>query len=239
MLVIQTCVTNTCRFDTCQESVDLQRARELNLRLTIPALKPDDLNKTVVVTKQRASRKKRNTLTRDSYSRFGISETFDDFVSQDRCESKWHWNESTGTQEIPHIKINAWRGFEMSETSSSGKCQWRRVTVEISGYEYDGLDDSNDRHMWACVDLWISVRSGTPRDARTRTCWTFLMLLHSGHIIAWYSRHDGDILLHTDVLVPSRIAWRNSHPCAQRTLHPFASFLSCKTPNTQNGHMPP
>ena len=28
------------------------------------------------------------------------------------------------------------------------KCtRWRRVTVEISGYEYDGFDESNDRHM--------------------------------------------------------------------------------------------
>ena len=25
--------------------------------------------------------------------------------------------------------------------------QWRRMIVPISGYEYDGLDESNDRHM--------------------------------------------------------------------------------------------
>ena len=48
MHVIQTCVTNTCRFDTCQESVKyLKGTRELNLYLTIPALKPNDLYKTL------------------------------------------------------------------------------------------------------------------------------------------------------------------------------------------------
>ena len=25
--------------------------------------------------------------------------------------------------------------------------QWRRMTVEISGYDYDGLVESNDQHM--------------------------------------------------------------------------------------------
>ena len=48
MLVIQTCVTNTCRFDACQESVEIfEWNTELNLYLTIPALKPNDLNKTL------------------------------------------------------------------------------------------------------------------------------------------------------------------------------------------------
>ena len=48
MLVIQTCVTNTSRFDTCQESVEIfERNTRTNLYLTIPALKPNDLNKTL------------------------------------------------------------------------------------------------------------------------------------------------------------------------------------------------
>ena len=49
LLVIQTCITNTSRFDTCQESVGeiLKGTRELNLYLTIPALQPNDLNKTL------------------------------------------------------------------------------------------------------------------------------------------------------------------------------------------------
>ena len=43
-----------------------------------------------------------------------------------------------------------------------------------------------------------------------------------GHITACDSRHDIDIDLHTDVLSSSRIREENnSHPCAQRTLHPF------------------
>ena len=38
-------------------------------------------------------------------------------------------------------------GTELSETSSPGKIvQGRQVTVEIPGYEYDGLVESNDRH---------------------------------------------------------------------------------------------
>ena len=45
MLVIQTCVTNTCRLDTCQESVEIFESK-LNLYLTIPALIPNELNKT-------------------------------------------------------------------------------------------------------------------------------------------------------------------------------------------------
>ena len=42
MLVIQTWLTNTCRFDTCQESVQIfqKETRELNLFLMVPALKP-------------------------------------------------------------------------------------------------------------------------------------------------------------------------------------------------------
>ena len=48
MLVIQTCFTNTCRFDTCKNVLRyLKGTRELNLYLTIPALKPNDLNKTL------------------------------------------------------------------------------------------------------------------------------------------------------------------------------------------------
>ena len=52
------------------------------------------------------------------------------------------------------------------------------------------------------------------------------MLLHSGHITAWYSRHDSDILLSfTDVLGPSRIAEKTIliH-CAQRICTRFESF---------------
>ena len=47
MLVIQTCVTNTYRFDTKKVLRYLKGARELNLYLTFPALKPNDLNKTL------------------------------------------------------------------------------------------------------------------------------------------------------------------------------------------------
>ena len=48
MLVIQTCFTYTCRFGTCQEVLRyLKGTRELNLYLTIPAVKPNDLNKTL------------------------------------------------------------------------------------------------------------------------------------------------------------------------------------------------
>ena len=55
-----------------------------------------------------------------------------------------------------------------------------------------------------------------------------VMLLHSGHITAWYSRRDSDMLLctfisYTDVLSPSRIAEKNnSHPLC--TAH-FAPVL--------------
>ena len=47
--VIQTCTTNTCRFDTCHESVEIfgMETRELDLFLTIPALKPNDMNRTL------------------------------------------------------------------------------------------------------------------------------------------------------------------------------------------------
>ena len=47
MFVIQTCVTNTCRFDTCPESVWDIKCSDMNLYLTILALKPNDLNKTL------------------------------------------------------------------------------------------------------------------------------------------------------------------------------------------------
>ena len=48
------------------------------------------------------------------------------------------------------------------------------------------------------------------------------MLLHSGHITAWYSRHDSDIhLIHRRLQLKSDRMENNSHPCAQRILHPF------------------
>ena len=59
--------------------------------------------------------------------------------------------------------------------------------------------------MWASVDLrnFSQCNEGRlanltqPRDARRRACCTRVMLLHSGHITAWYSRRDSDILLCT------------------------------------------
>ena len=48
MLVIQTCVTNTCRLTRAKKVLRyLKGTRALNLYLTIPTLKPNDLNKTL------------------------------------------------------------------------------------------------------------------------------------------------------------------------------------------------
>ena len=47
-LSFKICISNTCRYDTCQEALRyLKGTRELNLYLTIPASKPNDLNKTL------------------------------------------------------------------------------------------------------------------------------------------------------------------------------------------------
>ena len=50
--------------------------------------------------------------------------------------------------------------------------------MEISGYEHDGLDESNDRHTRASVDFvdFFQCNEGRlanltqPRDARRRAC---------------------------------------------------------------------
>ena len=49
---------------------------------------------------------------------------------------------------IPQIEINAWYGYRSHGDDFTWQMvQWGRVTMEISGYAYDGLDESNDRHM--------------------------------------------------------------------------------------------
>ena len=57
------------------------------------------------------------------------------------------------------------------------------------------------------------------------------MWLHSGHITAWYSGHDSDILLVHRRLGPRSDLEKTARiiHCAQRTLHRFASFpnFSC------------
>ena len=182
--------------------------KEIGLSFLIHA-RADSSTARAVATKQGASRKMKHIHSHEIpiHSRFGISETFNNVISQDRCESKWHWNESTGTREIPQFEINAWHGNRAERYEFTWQMvQSRRMTVEISGYEYDGLDESNDRQMWACVDFWKFSQCNEgrlanltqPRDARRRACWTRVTSLHSGHIRAWHNRHDSDILLCTE-----------------------------------------
>ena len=53
-----------------------------------------------------------------------------------------------GRERFHRLRSMLGMGTELSETSSLGKMvQWRRVVVEISRYEYDGMDESNDRHV--------------------------------------------------------------------------------------------
>ena len=50
--------------------------------------------------------------------------------------------------------------------------------MQFSGYEYGGLNESNDRHMGASVDFWKFSQCNEgrlanltqPRDARRRAC---------------------------------------------------------------------
>ena len=86
------------------------------------------------------------------------------------------------------FEINAWHGYWAERNEFTWQMvQWWRMTVEISGYGYGGLDESNDRHMWTCVDFWNFPHCNErrfsnltqQRDARRRACWTCVMLLHS------------------------------------------------------------
>ena len=53
-----------------------------------------------------------------------------------------------GRERFHRLRSMLGMGTELSETSSTWHLvQWRRMTVEISGYECDELDESNDRHM--------------------------------------------------------------------------------------------
>ena len=60
------------------------------------------------------------------------------------------------------------------------------------------LNDSNLVFMcqWL-VDVGAFCQDTTLNLRRHSACWTRVMQLHSGHITAWYSRHDSDILLCT------------------------------------------
>ena len=149
-----------------------------------------------------------NTFTRDSYS-FKIL-IFRKLLTMSSVKTDVNPSDigtkAVGRERFHRIEINAWHGYWAERDEFTWQTvRWRRVTVEISGYEYDGLVESNDRHMWACVDLWIFSKCNEgrlanltqPRDARRRACWTRVMLLHSGRITAWYGRHDSDILLCT------------------------------------------
>ena len=227
MFVIQTCVTNTCRFDTCQESVEIfernTRTESLHDDICIETqwLEQDfethhgifwrwlgwwssDEEKHILHTvlrwsisldewmsrtgdcclvqwrirnvcswcivswvdfrtsfserdltiildtrenrQQHSTRSGNETRSKSQdethsheiliHSRFGISETFNDVISQDWCESEWHRNESAGTWAIPQIEINAWHGYWAERDEFTWQMvQWRRVIVEISRYE--------------------------------------------------------------------------------------------------------
>ena len=111
------------------------------------------------------------------HSRFGISETSNDVISQDWCESERHRNDCAGTWTIPQIDIDAWYGNRAERDEFSWQVvQWRRVTMRVTGYWYEGLDESNDRHKWASVDFVECSQCNEgrlanltqPRDARRR-----------------------------------------------------------------------
>ena len=76
---------------------------------------------------------------------------------------------------------------EQSTTVTSSKSAGRRISTMLrNGYLKIGYQ------LWQKEEV---RRKGF--NIAWIACWTCVMLLHSGHITAWYSRHDSDILLCT------------------------------------------
>ena len=64
--------------------------------------------------------------------------------------------------------------------------------MEISGYEYGGLDESNDRHTRASEEflLFFSVQRGTPRESDTASRREEACLLNHCNVVAQWSHHS-------------------------------------------------
>ena len=109
-----------------------------------------------------------------------------------------------GRERFHRLRSMFGMGTELSETSSRGKWysgdEWQWKSLDTRMVDWSSRTINN---MWAWVDFWNFSQCNEgrlanltqPRDARRRARWTLVMLLHSGHITAWHSRHDSDILL--------------------------------------------
>ena len=110
--------------------------------------------------------------------------------------------------------------------------QWRRVTVEISGYEFDGVGrvERSTHVSTRRLAKFFSVQRGTPRESDTASRREEACLLNLCNVVAQLWSHHS--LVQYDMTVTYFSAHRrlelksdrmenNSHPCAQRTLHPF------------------
>ena len=116
--------------------------KEIGLAFLIHA-RADSSTARAVATKQGASRKMKHSHTRFLFIQDLV---FRKLLTMSAVKTDVNPSD-IGTKALGRERFHRSRSMlELSEFTWQ-MVQWRRVTVEISGYEYDGLDESNDRHM--------------------------------------------------------------------------------------------
>ena len=96
-----------------------------------------------------------------------------------------------GRERFHRLRSMLGMGTELSETSSP--CKWyRRMTVEISGYEYDEfgrVERSTHVSMRRFLKLF-SVQQGTPRESDTASRREEACLWNLCNVVAQRSHHS-------------------------------------------------
>ena len=126
-------------------------------------------------------------------SRFGISETSNDVISQDWCESEWHWNESTwdARDSTDWDRCFAWvlswaRRVHLANgtvaTNDSGNL-WIRVW-------WIGRVERSTHVSMSRFLKFSSVQRGTPRESDTASRREEACLLNPCNVVAQWSHHS-------------------------------------------------
>ena len=122
--------------------------KEIGLSFLIHA-RADSSTARAVATKQGASRKMKHIHTRFLFIQDLV---FRKLLTMSSVKTDVNPSDigtkTLGRERNHRLRSMLGMGTELSETSSTWQMvQWRRMTVEISGYAYGGLVESNDQHM--------------------------------------------------------------------------------------------
>ena len=122
--------------------------KEIGLSFLIHA-RADSSTARAVATKQGASRKMKHIHTRFLFIQDLV---FRKLLTMSSVKTDVNPSDigtkALGRERFHRLRLMLGMGTELSETRFTWQMvQWGRMTVQVSGYEYGGLDEWNDQHM--------------------------------------------------------------------------------------------